>query len=215
MNKIYEAIESGDLKAIRKLVEINPQVINHCDGDQYYSPLGFAIRDMDRKFDVIELLVMQGAEISWKTVDGYTPLHLNIDVNGPSGSGELPYKIASLLKDRGANIEAKNHYGWTPLLYAGLEGTPDEFAALLKLGARYDVYYPQESMPRFTRGQSLAQIALPRPEIIRLLLEYGFQPDKKLLECASKDIMESEDPNSSYVADIKKSIELLSSARVL
>ncbi len=193
MSEINAAIENGNLKAIREIVKADSRVINRQDEDEYYSPLAFAIRDMDRTFEVIEFLVMNGADVNWKSVDGYTPLHLNVDVNGPSGSGELPYEVASLLKKHGADIEARNDYGWTPLLYAGLQGTADEFAALLAIGASYAVHYPEKSMPVFTRGKSLAQIALARPEIINLLLKYGFRPTEDLLECARKYIKEAED----------------------
>jgi len=43
---------------------------------------------------------------------------------------------------------------------AALEGTNDEFKALLDIGARYDVEYPNYTMPVFTRRKSLASILM-------------------------------------------------------
>ena len=212
MSEIHEAIEAGDIAALRALLIADPSAINRPVASQFYSPLAHAVRDMDRSYDMLELLVKSGADVNWKTIDGYTPLHLNIDLNGPSGSGELPYQVAALLKEHGADVEAKNHYGWTPLLRAGLEGTADEFSALLKIGASYAVRYPSNSMPEFTRGQTLAQIVLPRPEIISLLLQHGLQPTAELLGTAAENISAETDQNSAYVSGLKESIRLLSAA---
>jgi ankyrin repeat protein len=213
MGDIYTAIEDGNLDLIRELARSDPSVVNRQAAGQVYPPLAHAIREMDRSFPVIELLVLSGANVNWKTAEGYTPLHMNMDMNGPTGSGELPYRIAALLKEHGADVEARNHYGWTPLMRAALEGTVDEFAALLDIGASFTASYLNESMPYFTRGQSIAQVVLPRPEKVRLLLRHGLLPTEDLLESARAAIAAAKEGHPEYVSRIKDSIRLLTTAR--
>ncbi|MHC4646716.1 MAG: ankyrin repeat domain-containing protein [Planctomycetota bacterium] len=171
MHEIFEAIESGDLVRVKSIVQNDASILNV--KDKYGNiPLMAAIHDMDRKYEIIEYLVESGSDVNYQTKEGYTPLHANVDVDAddPSCFGELPYKIAHLLKDYGANTELRNHYGWTPLMRAALEGVDDEFKALLDIGAKFDVYYPAYSMPVFTRGLSLAEVILPQPEKPKILM---------------------------------------------
>lgn len=212
MTDIFDAISSGDFPTIRQILEADASVLNTAIGDAGQSPLMHAIHDVDRQFEIIEFLVEQGADVNFATEEGYTPLHTNIDLNGPSGSGEMPYRVARLLKDHGADTEIRNHYGWTPLLRAALEGTADEFKALLEIGAKYDVSYPDRSMPEFTRGQTLARSVMPQPQKIVILLEFGFKPDRSLILESQRALSEAEDPNSCYAAGLRRSLEIISRA---
>ena len=152
MKGVFDAISEGDFKAIKQIVMADAGVLNNSIDEFGESPLMRAISEMDRQFEIIEYLVSSGADVNFATKYGYTPLHYNIDLNGPSGSGEMPYRVARLLKDHGADTEKRNHYGWTPLMRAALEWTSYEFKALIDIGAKYDVVYPAHSMPVFTRG---------------------------------------------------------------
>lgn len=212
MSNLYTAIESGDLNLFRTVVSNDTASVNRSEPGQL-SPLAHAIRDMDRSYDLIEFLVKSGADVNWKTVDGYSPLHLNIDMNGPSGWGELPCLVAKLLKAHGANVEARNHYDWTPLMRAALEGTSDEFEALLAIGADFSVTYTEKSMPPFTRGRSIGAVVLARSEKTALLLKYGLSPSEDWIRSADAAIAQAKDPDSRYVADIKVSRALIVSAR--
>jgi len=209
MNGIFKAIEDGDLQAISSIVLKEPGVLNNCVSESGLSPLMRAICEMERSYEIIELLVRSGADVNAATKDGYTPLHLNMDLNGPSGTGELPYRVARLLKDHGADTEARNHYGWTPLLRAALEGSGDEFKALLEIGAKYDVEYPAHSMPVFTRGRALASIVMMYPEKIRALLAAGFKPTSSLVSEAESSLAGAKDPDSSYSKGIRESLGLI------
>lgn len=209
MHEIFKAIEDGDLPAIERMVQADPGVLNSCVGDFGLSPLMRAICAMERTYEIIEFLVKSGADVNFVSKGGYTPLHFNIDLNGGSGTGELPYRVARLLKDHGADTEKRNHYGWTPLLRAALEGTDDEFKALLDIGARYDVEYPEHSMPVFTRGRPLASIAMMHPEKIRALLAAGFKPTLSLVAEAEGHIDEAKDPDSDYANALRESIGLI------
>jgi ankyrin repeat protein len=209
MKGIFQAIEEGDLQTIRRIVEADPGLLNNSVGQCGESPLMRAICDMERSFEIIEFLVKSGADVNFATKDGYTPLHFNVDLNGGSGTGEMPYRVARLLKDHGADTEKRNHYGWTPLLRAALEGTEDEFRALLDIGAKYDVEYPGYSMPVFTRGKSLASVAMVYPGKIRALLAAGFKPSLSLVTEAEDNLAEAKDPDSDYANALRESIDLI------
>lgn len=209
MHGIFKAIEDGDLQAIKRIVLAEPGVLNDCVGGFGESPLMRAICDMERRYEIIEFLVVSGADVNFATKEGYTPLHYNMDLNGPSGTGELPYRIARLLKDRGADTEKRNHYGWTPLLRAALEGTYDEFKALLDVGADYNVEYPGHSMPAFTRGRTLASIAMMYPGKVRALLAAGFKPTVSLVREAESSLAGVKDHDSDYAKALRESLELI------
>ena len=164
---------------------------------------------MDRDYSIVEYLVQAGADVNYGTGEGYTALHSNIDLNGPSGTGKLPYKIARLLKEHGADVEAKNHYGWTPLMRAALEGTKDEFKALLEIGARYDTPYDQtRSMPEFTRGRSIAGVVLAEPEKLQILIDFGFKPARYLIDLAN-EIRKGTDKHGRFSKAVKRSVEII------
>ncbi len=209
---IFEAISEGDLERIREIVRADPSILNTAIGEYGESPLMASISDMERRLEIIEFLVESGANVGFATKEGYTALHCNIDLNGPSGSGRLPDQVARLLKDKGANVEARNHYGWTPLMRAAIEGTGDEFKALLDIGADFGVRYPAHAMPAFTRGRSLASIVLPQPEKVRMLLAAGFKPEPSLIDDAKQSLEEAKDPDSSYGKGLRESMEIIQGA---
>lgn len=209
MKDIFDAISEGNLQVIQQIVQMDIFVLNTAIGEYGESPLMHAICKMDREFKIIEFLVKQGANVNFATKEGYTPLHYNIDLNGPSGSGEMPYRVARLLKDHGADTEIRNHYGWTPLMRAVLEGTDDEFKALLNIGADYNVGYPNYAMPVFTRGKSLASILMTSPGKIKILLDAGFRPTLSLITEGKESLAKAKDPNSPFSKRVKESIHII------
>lgn len=206
MKGIFDAISEGDFQTIKQVVEVDAGVLNNSVGEFGESPLLHAISEMERQFEIIEFLVRSGADVNFATKEGYTPLHYNVDLNGPSGSGEMPYRVARLLKDHGADTEKRNHYGWTPLMRAALEGTNDEFKALIDIGAKYDVVYPAHSMPVFTRGESLPRISMTSPAKIQILLAAGFRPDLSFVREVKGDLAKVNDPDSAYAKGLVESL---------
>jgi ankyrin repeat protein len=208
MRDLFESIESGDLPKVKVLVTGDKSLLQTI-GEYGESPLMHAISVMDRDFAIIEFLVQSGADVNFATDEGYTALHCNIDLNGPSGSGEMPYRVARLLKSRGANLEARNHYGWTPLMRAGLEGTGDEFKALLEVGADFNVIYPDFSMPAFTRGKPLVNIVIPTPTKVKMLIRAGLKPTPAIIDEANRLVAGTKDKESNFYRGTKESIQLL------
>jgi ankyrin repeat protein len=215
MTEFAEVIESADLPTIQAAIAANKSLVNEPLDEYGFTPLHRAVSLPERTFEIINLFIQNGADVNAATKGGDTALHFNIDLAyGSGGHGELPYKIARLLKDAGADTELTNHYGWTPLMRAALEGTTDEFKALLEIGAKFDVHYAEHSMPAFTRGRSLAEITMPRADKFSLLLEYGFKPDKSLLARGKESLAEAADPESKYSKNVQECMKMISRALV-
>jgi len=75
-------------------------------------------------------------QITTRTVDGITPLHLAV---GHHSGTEV-----KLLLDAGADPNAKTEAGWTPLSRACQAGNTEAFEALIEAGASLDLTYRRE-----------------------------------------------------------------------
>jgi ankyrin repeat protein len=81
----------------------------------------------------VEALLEHGADVNAPDANGTTPLHIlaaGVPPNPPpppkTASGSLQdihLQIARLLLSRGANLEARTAWGWTPLETAERSGT--------------------------------------------------------------------------------------------
>jgi ankyrin repeat protein len=103
----------GDVDTLKTLLDggANPNLL---DGPTPFHPLDYAA--MNGRADVADLLIAYGANIDAKdNLYGETPLHLAIFANT-----EIPVihlAVARLLIDRGADVNAKDKYGQTPMDY--------------------------------------------------------------------------------------------------
>jgi ankyrin repeat protein len=76
----------------------------------------------------------------------------------------MPEKIIRILVNKGADLEAQQHWGWTPLMRAVVEGTCDEVVALVNVGANPDCIFPSNTMPEFLAGRTLLMATLATVE---------------------------------------------------
>lgn len=219
---LLRAIEEGDLQKVENILKgIDPNEVweGECGPLLFY-----AIRTEKRTAAMAELLIQNGAKATYADSEGYTLLHWLVGIDGTSSPVE-DVKIARTLIKSGAAKEASNHYGWTPLMRAVLEGRLSEVDAFLRVGANPNKKYTQNSMPIFTRGLSQLMVAGSQTEKVELLLQYGADAQvkndegqtaavylKKILNNA--DMAPSVDSGfqKKYVEGLKQSIALIETA---
>jgi ankyrin repeat protein len=106
----------------------DPNLPSHGGGS---TPLSCAVaRPFPQSF---QILLAHGANIHWKSPEGFTILH------SAAGWGS-PERVKSLLKS-GLDIEVKDNMGETPLIYACTHNELDTVDALILLGADVNVRY--------------------------------------------------------------------------
>lgn len=158
-----------------------------------FTPLQLAAR-VDN-CEAIALLLQRGAQVEARSLSGYTALQLaahakhwvafdllligGADINAWSKSGDsLLHEqartasspaVAAKLLDQGANIEARNSLGYSPLQCAAMYGNRNLFLFLLQRGAKLDVETP--------KGESILHITPPVRkdclDILRVSLDWG------------------------------------------
>ncbi|MDB5345122.1 MAG: hypothetical protein JWP89_3499 [Schlesneria sp.] len=157
-DRLLQAIEDCDVLAVRQLVAAHPALLEQTD-EYGCTALMDAVSCPSRDVAVIREFLDAGAKVNWQTVEGYTALHCAIDVNFEANLNSR--EVLTLLIDAGADLTLKQHYGWTPLLRAVVEGTPMEVDTLLSAGANPNETLPQDTLPAFNAGHTTLMAALP------------------------------------------------------
>ncbi|MES2771661.1 MAG: ankyrin repeat domain-containing protein [Pseudomonadota bacterium] len=101
---LHAALQSLDIPSIDRLIKAGAQV-NAQTPEEGYTPLHMAIQ-ANSPFELLAVLIENGAERNRADRAGNTPLHLAVKENALG--------VLTPLVDAGADINAKNHQGDTP-----------------------------------------------------------------------------------------------------
>jgi ankyrin repeat protein len=175
-NELWEAIEDADEAAVRLLLKEHPELLEEPDG-WGFTPLMHAVSCLTRSVPVITAILEAGPSVNRQTSEGYTALHMAIDVNGQANLNSP--EVIGLLVKAGADLKARQHYGWTPLLRAVVEGTAAEVIALLAAGADPNETMPFDTLPAFNAGRTTLMAAVTNSEadvVMEALLQAGANP---------------------------------------
>ena len=156
MSEFVKAAQNGDLNEVKRLLSINPSIINEKDKEKDTAIMK-ACRDC-RAVNVVAFLLENGANINDRDTIDQTPLIIAA-FNGCTD-------IVRMLLDAGANIEHKNDQGENALISAAQEGNINVVKVLLDSGA--DVNQSN------TDGETALELAIrlrQKKELIELLRE--------------------------------------------
>jgi ankyrin repeat protein len=120
---IHNAARVGNVGRVAELLQQNPSLVNARDASGN-APLYCAIGYFE--LGVVEKLLEHGADVNAPDANGTTPLHIiaaGVPPNPPPPPKslksidlqEVHSQIARLLLARGANLQTRTAWGWTPL----------------------------------------------------------------------------------------------------
>ena len=148
-----EVLDDGDMELARLSLQERPELAR---GRSQFSPIVIATEKFN--IDLVRLLLKCGADVNQTGYRDETALHVAA-VNG------LP-DIARVLINAGANVEAKNDIGHTPLMWSTWGGDIAERIEvkelLLEMGAYYDSRRSHQNMPFLPCSRCVFLLALSR-----------------------------------------------------
>ena len=132
---IFEAAAVGDLAQVRAHVQRDPSLVNAYAADGFF-PLGLAA--FFRRPEVVDYLIAQGGDVKAvaKNPMQVTALHSAVADGGHA-------RIARALVEAGADVNAKQRHGWTPLHGAAHSGDVELVELLLGRGADPDAKHQE------------------------------------------------------------------------
>lgn len=128
-SEIYDAVDKGDLKKVKALLESTPDLVFSNNAGDGWTPLFRPV--MRAQKEMAELLLAYNADVNAQDIHGWTPLHC-VAMGNPR-----QIEMAKLLLTHEANVNARDKNGLTPLDMASVTGHAD-IAALL-LASKADV----------------------------------------------------------------------------
>jgi ankyrin repeat protein len=212
IDALWRAIEDSDVAAVRELLREHPELVE-ATNEWGSTPLMRAASWMERKVEVIRAILDAGANVNRQTSEGYTALHCAIDVDGEANRNAA--EVIGILVAAGADLKLRQHYGWTPLLRAVVEGGIAEVKALLAAGADPNETMPSNTLPAFNAGRTTLMAALANHEslaIVPALLRAGADPlmvdahGMNFFDYAG--LVQSESPPGDFKTSVERCVEI-------
>lgn len=124
---VFSAAALGEVDALRALLDVDPTLVS------VYSPDGWTALHLAAHFGQTEaarLLIERGASATLRSRNAMEnhPLHA-------ACAGQPPRELVALLLDSGADVNARQHGGYTPLHETAQNGDAALTALLLERGA--------------------------------------------------------------------------------
>jgi ankyrin repeat protein len=169
-----EANPDMAIALIQNKADVNKSFDKKYDDEDKMSPLMYALNEyMLNKPKVIRALADYGADMNARNAkDGYAPLHF-------AARNAHNSEIVDILIKAGAEIDAKDKYGYTPLMLAlrKNDAYPDIAIALIKYKADVNAVFPENSSTPLM--MALSDFLSTKPKVIQALTDYGADVNAK------------------------------------
>lgn len=175
----FQTIDDTDLAAVADAW--SAEVVNTPCGQDGLTALAYALARPDPELPVILALLDAGADAAAPVAMGGTALTaLAYGLYDDWTSTEI-YELTKALVALGAGAETRDGDGLTPLQRAVLHQNPPVTEALLRAGAdanaRFDL--AEGTLIEYLNGSTILHAAVLDPELTRLLLIYGADPNAR------------------------------------
>jgi ankyrin repeat protein len=172
-NAVAAAIRERNPEKVRSLLDAAPELL-HTGDERSNQPIHWAV--MTRQIDVLDELLVRGADINARRCDGARPIHLSNGDYYYRGWRDVPKDVATTPAEVLAHLTARGAYVdiWTAAHMGNLHRVRellDQDPALANRNSDYNGYY-------LGCGSPLKNAAAKgHREIVKLLLERGADPN--------------------------------------